>query len=72
MCPKFNCSAKGLDIGLALLPIMDALGVVVVVVVGNVVAAFGMVVLEGSRKSSPRTSDAYLRIGQNLKKLRKK
>ena len=51
---------------------MDALGVVVVVVVGNVVAAFGMVVLEGSRKSSPRTSDAYLRIGQNLEKLRKK
>ena len=59
MCPKFNCSAKGLDIGLALSTLMDTLGVVVIVVVGNDVAALGMVVLEVSRKSSPRISDAY-------------
>ena len=38
---------------------MDTLGVVVIVVVGNDVAALGMVVLEVSRKSSPRISDAY-------------
>ena len=38
---------------------MDTLGVVVIVAVGNDVAALGMVVLEVSRKSSPRTSDVY-------------
>ena len=59
MCTKFNCFAKGLDIGLALSTLMDALGVVVIVVVGNDVAPLGMVVSEESRKSSLRTSDAY-------------
>ena len=38
---------------------MDTLGVVVIVAVGNDVAALGMVVLEVSRKNSRRTSDAY-------------
>ena len=37
---------------------MDTLGVVVVVV-GNNVAALSMVGLEVSGKNSPRTSDAY-------------
>ena len=59
MCPEFNCFAKGLDIDLALSTLMDTLGVTVIVAVGNDVAALGMVVLEVSRKSSPRTSDAY-------------
>ena len=59
MCTKFNCFAKGLDIGLALSTLTDTLGVAVIVAVGNDVAALGMVVLEVSRKSSPRTSDAY-------------
>ena len=38
---------------------MDTPGVAVIVAVGNDVAALGMVVLEVSRKSSPRISDAY-------------
>ena len=59
MCPEFHCFAKGLDIGLALPTLMDTLGVAVIVAVGNDVAALGMVVLEVSRKSSPRISDAY-------------
>ena len=37
----------------------DTLGVVMVVFVGHDFAVLGRAVLEVSRKSSPRTSDAY-------------